>query len=151
MKGAGAATRAPNPGPPTATRTRASPRGRGPPPLHRHRRIRGLPRPPGAPPGSLAHHLGRVVVHGQMEAAETGVRQRSEAEGDEHGPDADLAAEQDADNEHAALEDGADDPEPVAAGGDRRHEAVAGAGPEPRPDVEATAQSEAEQRDHEER
>ena len=129
-------------------RRRAATRRRPP----RSRRSRRTPaRPPGRrtrcrsrrPSTSLPHHLGRVGVHRQMEAPQARVRERAEAERDQHGADPDVAAEQRTRPRARCTRAPCARSRAVPARGDRGHQPVARPGPEPGADVEAAAEPEA--------
>ena len=57
-----------------------------------------------APRPSLPHHLRRVVAHRRDGTAQRRVRERPDAEREQHRADPDVTAEQESDHEHAALE-----------------------------------------------
>src|SRR2546426_874901 len=85
-----------------------------------------------------------------MEPAQARVRQRTDRECDQHRSDADLASEEEPDDERAALDRRSHDPQPMAARGDRGHQPVTGAGSEPGADIEPAAETETDDREREE-
>ena len=72
------------------------------------------------------------------------MRQRTDRERDQHRSYADLSAEEESDDEHAALDRRSHGPQAISARGGRGHQPVTRARSEPGTDVEPAAETEAD-------